>query len=104
MTFTDEQAYHVYQALVGAGDSKLISQLAKAAIRNAAEIQTDLANDSDIDVPLPNNDDVRNFAVSFTTDYFTPVTAQLIAEIQRCQFNAQIEETRTVKHSLVFPG
>lgn len=104
MTFTDEQAYHIYHALCGPGDSNLISQLAKAAIRNAAEIQTDIANDSEIDVPLPDNNDVRSLAASFTADHIHASVAQLFAEIQRCQFDARIEEVRTVKHTLIFPG
>lgn len=101
MTFTDQQLYHIYNCIVSADDA-FIKGLAKAAIRTAIDIQTDMFLEYDDTDPVPDNNDIREQAHSFADVTVEHFGEQLVKAIKEVKFDANIKHHRVMKTDLQF--
>lgn len=81
-----DQAYHS----IVSQDEHFITMLAKAAIENAIETKTDMWRGSG--QPVPDDNDIREFAVSFTDDMLIDFRTTLLERIKEIRFNSNIEQ------------
>lgn len=97
--FTQAQVADIYQHIVGQ-DAEFVKMMAKAAIESSADIQADMWADREPGTAVPDENDVRNMAVSFSDDMFADFVLQFKAAMTEAKFELRLR----LKHHTTFVG
>ena len=101
MKFDQDQMYHIYNGMFGI-DSVFVKQLAEAAIKTALDVQTDLYQDAPIGSTPPDESDLRELAVQYSTDNIREFMTLLEKHIREMNFTANVQIKQQLTSDLKF--